>query len=95
MKNIKDFQARYDRWKNGERYWDIRGIDLPQYDTGDKNTNVENPQYYYNVYPSAIGAKNLEVTIPDIVVTPNYLINEKTLDQKAQEEREFQGMLNV
>jgi len=29
MKNIKDFQARYDRWKNGERYWDIRGIDLP------------------------------------------------------------------
>ena len=91
MRNIKDFQARYDRWKNGERYWDIRGIDLPQYDTGDKNTNVENPQYYYNVYPSAIGAKNLEVTIPDIVVTPNYLINEKTLDQKAQEEREFQA----
>ena len=91
MRNIKDFQARYDRWKNGERYWDIRGVDLPQYDTGDKNTNVENPQYYYNVYPSAIGAKNLEVTIPDIVVTPNYLINEKTLDQKAQEEREFQA----
>lgn len=55
MRNIKDFQARYDRWKNGERYWDIRGIDLPRYDTGDKNTN------------------------------------EKTLDQKAQEEREFQA----
>nr|DAE46315.1 MAG TPA: Signal transducer and activator of protein, interferon inhibition, signal.0A [Caudoviricetes sp.]DAT75557.1 MAG TPA: Signal transducer and activator of protein, interferon inhibition, signal.0A [Crassvirales sp.] len=29
MRNIKDFQARYDRWKNGERYWDIRGVDLP------------------------------------------------------------------
>lgn len=41
MRNIKDFQARYDRWKNGERYWDIRGVDLPQYDTGDKNTNQE------------------------------------------------------
>ena len=41
MKNIKDFQARYDRWKNGERYWDIRGVDLPRYDTGDKNTNQE------------------------------------------------------
>ena len=41
MRNIKDFQARYDRWKNGERYWDIRGIDLPQYDTGNKNTNQE------------------------------------------------------
>lgn len=38
MRDIKDFQARYDRWKNGERYWDIRGIDLPQYDTGDKTT---------------------------------------------------------
>lgn len=55
MRNIKDFQARYDRWKNGERYWDIRGVDLPRYNTGDKNTN------------------------------------EKTLDQKAQEEREFQA----
>ena len=41
MGNIKDFQARYDRWKNGERYWDIRGVDLPRYDTGNKNTNQE------------------------------------------------------
>lgn len=39
MKDIKDFQERYNRWKNGERYWDIRGIDLPKYDTGKKNTN--------------------------------------------------------
>ena len=41
MRNIKDFQARYDRWKNGERYWDIRGVDLPRYNTGYKNTNQE------------------------------------------------------
>ena len=41
MRDIKDFQARYDRWKNGERYWDIRGVNLPQYDTGDKNTDQE------------------------------------------------------
>ena len=41
MRNIKDFQARYDRWKNGERYWDIRGVDLPKYDTADKNTDQE------------------------------------------------------
>lgn len=41
MKNIKDFQARYDRWKNGERYWDIRDVDLPRYDTADKNTDQE------------------------------------------------------
>lgn len=37
MKDTKDFQERYNRWKNGERYWDIRGIELPKYDTGKKN----------------------------------------------------------
>lgn len=41
MRDIKDFQARYDRWKNGERYWDIRDVDLPRYDTADKNTDQE------------------------------------------------------
>ena len=46
MRNIKDFQARYDRWKNGERYWDIRGIDLPQYDTGDKTTMKKKDDFY-------------------------------------------------
>lgn len=49
MKNIKDFQARYNRWKNGERYWDIRGIDLPRYDDGDKQTYIfqkDDGQYY-------------------------------------------------
>ena len=68
MKNIKDFQARYDRWKNGERYWDIRGIDLPRYDTGDKNTVVTDDGSVFNVDPSAIGARNLEVTTPDVEV---------------------------
>lgn len=41
MKDTKDFQERYNRWKNGERYWDIRGVDLPRYDTADKNTDQE------------------------------------------------------
>ena len=68
MKNIKDFQARYDRWKNGERYWDIRGVDLPRYDTGDKNTVVTDDGSVFNVDPSAIGARNLEVTMPDVEV---------------------------
>lgn len=68
MRNIKDFQARYDRWKNGERYWDIRGIDLPRYDTGDKNTVVTDDGSVFNVDPSAIGARNLEVTTPDVEV---------------------------
>ena len=34
MKDIKNFQERYNRWKNGERYWDIRGVELPKYNTG-------------------------------------------------------------
>lgn len=72
MRDIKDFQARYDRWKNGERYWDIRGVDLPQYDTGDKNTVVTNDGSIFNVDPSAINARNLEVTTPDIVVNADY-----------------------
>ena len=45
MKDVKDFQERYNRWKNGERYWDIRGIELPKYDTADKDTN--NTAYVY------------------------------------------------
>lgn len=76
MRNIKDFQARYNRWKNGERYWDIRGIDLPQYDTGDKNTVITDDGSVFNVDPSAIDARNLEVTTPEIEVVaqkPFYL----------------------
>lgn len=46
MRNIKDFQARYNRWKNGERYWDIRGVDLPRYDTGDKTTMKKKDDFY-------------------------------------------------
>ena len=68
MRNIKDFQARYDRWKNGERYWDIRGINLPQYDSANKNTITTNDGSIFNVDPSAIGARNLEVTTPDVEV---------------------------
>lgn len=45
MKDTKDFQERYNRWKNGERYWDIRGVELPKYDTAEKDTN--NTAYVY------------------------------------------------
>lgn len=66
MGNIKDFQARYDRWKNGERYWDIRGIDLPQYDTGDKNTNqayvFQRPDGTYYSSPTNSSAFTEDVT---------------------------------
>lgn len=47
MRNIKDFQERYNKWKKGERYWDIRGVDLPRYDEADKNTN-QTSQIYQN-----------------------------------------------
>ena len=60
MRNIKDFQARYNRWKKGERYWDIRGVDLPRYDEADKNTNQtsyiyqnEDGSYYAAPTPSS------------------------------------------
>ena len=32
--NTKPFQERYDRWKNGENYWEIVGSPLPQYQMG-------------------------------------------------------------
>lgn len=68
MKDIKDFQARYNRWKKGERYWDIRGIDLPRYDGADKNTITTGDGSVFNIDNSAIGARNLEVTTPEIEV---------------------------
>lgn len=81
MRNIKDFQARYDRWKNGERYWDIRCIDLPRYDTGDKNTVVTDDGSVFNVDPSAIGARNLEVTTPEVQVVAQKPLYLKKRDQ--------------
>ena len=67
MKDIKDFQERYNRWKNGERYWDIRGIDLPKYDTGKKNTNnqeyvFQRPDGTYYSSPTNDGAFTEDVT---------------------------------
>lgn len=44
MKDIKNFQERYNRWKNGERYWDIRGIQLSKYDDG----KLENNNDFYS-----------------------------------------------
>lgn len=81
MRNIKDFQARYDRWKNGERYWDIRGINLPQYDNANKNTITTDDGSVFNVYPSAIGARNLEVTTPEVEVIAQKPLYLKKRDQ--------------
>lgn len=81
MGNIKDFQARYDRWKNGERYWDIRGIDLPQYDSANKNTITTDDGSVFNVDPSAIGARNLEVTTPEVEIIAQKPLYLKKRDQ--------------
>lgn len=63
MKNIKEFQERYQRWKDGERYWDIRGIDLPKYDNANKQIQVP-----YNLDNQVYDAEQL----PEVVIsTPN------------------------
>lgn len=48
MKNVKEFQERYQHWKNGERYWDIRGIDLPKYDNANKSIHKREDGTYYS-----------------------------------------------
>lgn len=78
MKDTKDFQERYNRWKNGERYWDIRGIDLPQYDTADKYTEniVQVPLDKISIDErgnALIGGRILSVAqLPEVTVTPVY-----------------------
>lgn len=78
MKDTKDFQARYNRWKNGERYWDIRGVDLPQYDNADKYTEniVHVPLDKISIDENGnalIGGRILSVAqLPEVTVTPVY-----------------------
>lgn len=75
MKNIKDFQERYNRWKNGERYWDIRGIELPKYNDGKYVTIKRDNGTVYNVNPNVVNSSEITVTTPEVVVTgknPNF-----------------------
>lgn len=76
MKDVKDFQERYNRWKNGERYWDIRGVDLPKYDTGKYITVRRDDGSVYNVNPNVANSSEITVTTPEIEVVaqkPFYL----------------------
>lgn len=78
MKDIKDFQERYNRWKNGERYWDIRGIDLPKYDTGKYVTIKRDDGSVYNVNPNVANSSEITVTTPEIEIVaqkPQWMIN--------------------
>lgn len=82
--NTNDFNSRFQRWKNGERYWDIRGIDLPRYDSADKLTdaqvqipyNTDNLVYNAGTLPGAeiVAENKLGITptdLPDIYRTTN------------------------
>lgn len=45
MKETSKFRERYNRWKNGENYWEIRADqDLPKFQSGkDSETNSQDP----------------------------------------------------
>lgn len=78
MKDTKDFQERYNRWKNGERYWDIRGVELPKYDTGKYVTVEKDDGFVYNINPNVANAKEITVTTPEIEVVaqkPQWMID--------------------
>lgn len=78
MKDTKDFQERYNRWKNGERYWDIRGVELPKYDTGKYVTVEKDDGSVYNVNPNVVDSKEITVTTPEVEVVaqkPQWMID--------------------
>ncbi len=82
MRNIKDFQERYNRWKNGERYWDIRGIELPKYNDGKYVTIKRDNGTVYNVNPNVVNSSEITVTTPEVVVTgkkPQWMVNRDEL----------------
>ncbi len=75
MKDTKDFQERYNRWKNGERYWDIRCVELPKYDTGKYVTVEKDDGSIYNVNPNVVDSKEITVTTPEVEIVgkkPNF-----------------------
>lgn len=61
-KDPTEFRKRFAAWKNGKQPYEAG---LPKYEDGNKPTMVGE----YNVYPSAIGASELNVTTPEVVVT--------------------------
>lgn len=78
MKDTKDFQERYNRWKNGERYWDIRGVELPKYDTGKYVMVEKDDGSVYNVNPNVVDSKEITVTTPEVEVVaqkPQWMID--------------------
>lgn len=78
MRNNKDFQERYERWKNGENYWDIRGIDLPKYNNTNKSIyKREDGTYYSSPTNEAAFTENV------VPLLKRDLSNEATWDYKG------------
>lgn len=61
-KDPTEFRQRFKKWQSGEKVYEAG---LPKYEDGDEPVKVGE----YNVYPSAIGATELNVTTPEVVVT--------------------------
>ena len=61
-KDPTEFRKRFAAWKDGKKPYENG---LPKYKDGDEPVKVGE----YNVYPSAIGATELNVTTPEVVVT--------------------------
>ena len=62
MKDPTEFRQRFAQWKNGKKPYENG---LPKYKDGDEPVKVGE----YNVYPSAIGASELNVTTPEVIIT--------------------------
>lgn len=61
-KDPTEFRKRFKKWQGGEKVYEAG---LPKYEDGGEVVRVGD----YNVYPSAIGASELNVTTPEVVVT--------------------------
>ena len=72
MRDPSKFLQTFESWKNGNSYWDARGIQIPQYEDG-----KDNYRYVYSgtkhIDPSPNGERiAYEITAPDTVVTADY-----------------------
>ena len=61
-KDPTEFRERFKKWQSGEKVYEAG---LPKCEDGKESVRVGD----YNVYPSAIGASELDVTTPEIVIT--------------------------
>ena len=61
-KDPTEFRERFKKWQSGEKVYEAG---LPKFEGGKESVRVGD----YNVYPSAIGASELNVTTPEVVVT--------------------------